>query len=43
MENKTRNVSPLMSGFIGMLAAINTNILLYPLDLIKVKLQGFFF
>jgi solute carrier family 25 folate transporter 32 len=40
MENKIRNVSPLMSGFIGMLAAINTNILLYPLDLIKVKLQA---
>jgi hypothetical protein len=33
-------VSPRASSVIGMVASLGTNLVLYPLDLIKVKLQG---
>lgn len=33
-------LKPLMSGMVGMLAAVGTNFVLYPLDLVKVRLQG---
>lgn len=33
-------LSPLASAVIGMVASVGTNLVLYPLDLVKVKLQG---
>jgi hypothetical protein len=36
----TNQVTPLVSGLIGMMAAVGTNFVLYPLDLVKVRLQG---
>jgi hypothetical protein len=33
-------VSPRASSVIGAVASLGTNLVLYPLDLIKVKLQG---
>jgi hypothetical protein len=36
-------VSPRASSLIGAVASLGTNLVLYPLDLIKVKLQGIYF
>lgn len=33
-------LSPRASSVVGMVASVGTNLVLYPLDLIKVKLQG---
>jgi hypothetical protein len=35
-------VSPRASSVIGAVASLGTNLVLYPLDLIKVKLQGIY-
>lgn len=37
---KKQQLSPWASGLVGMLAAVGTNFMLYPLDLTKVRLQG---
>jgi hypothetical protein len=33
-------ITPTVNGIIGVVASLSTNLVLYPLDLIKVRLQG---